>query len=331
MDTRAFADLFTYSQSNEHLYFTISPETFITDLCHGSINGYEINSFLQNNSDYLTSFKFIPIDVKKFISDETLHSASVILGKDTLAYTDYYEIYPSFWNPLLKVFEITISRHFNNFLDFAPYTKYHLYFPYFGLMELDNDVILDHKLIGYVSLDVYSGTLTLWVVRDSDNRTIIHENVKISIDLPVGKTNAEEMKRNNILQSIKLMGSAITIGVGAYTGNPIALGGGITTATNGITTALSNNVNRVTSYKGSSGIRNDVLCSKTPIIWMELPQNIHYPDLHLKGKPCNQNLPLSSVTGYTEIGEIHFEPNGYDIYDDEISEIQELLQLGVIL
>ena len=39
---------------------------------------------------------------------------------------------------------------------------------------------------------------------------------------------------------------------------------------------------------------------------------------------------MSTLSGYVEIGEIHFDPKNADIYQDEITEIVELLQKGVI-
>ena len=51
---------------------------------------------------------------------------------------------------------------------------------------------------------------------------------------------------------------------------------------------------------------------------------------HMQGYPANIYGTLSSFSGYVEVGEIHFDPMNADIYQDEITEIVELLQKGVI-
>ena len=54
--------------------------------------------------------------------------------------------------------------------------------------------------------------------------------------------------------------------------------------------------------------------------------------LHMQGKPTNKYIKLSSITsGYVEVAEVHFNPNGEDIYTQEINEIVSLLRAGVIL
>ena len=49
--------------------------------------------------------------------------------------------------------------------------------------------------------------------------------------------------------------------------------------------------------------------------------------------PYNKYVNIGSLTSnnYIEVGEIHFNPKGNEIYQDEISEIVALLKSGVIL
>ena len=52
---------------------------------------------------------------------------------------------------------------------------------------------------------------------------------------------------------------------------------------------------------------------------------------HAQGLPCNIYGDLSGFSGYTEIGEIHFDPMNEIIYTTEVDEIVSLLKTGVIL
>ena len=51
----------------------------------------------------------------------------------------------------------------------------------------------------------------------------------------------------------------------------------------------------------------------------------------LQGYPANYYTSLSSITGYTEIGDIQFNASNNDIYNVEIDEIIALLKSGVIM
>ena len=180
-----------------------------------------------------------------------------------------------------------------------------------------------------MSLDTHTGRATFYIYADSvliESRTC-----QIAINLPWGKSNEQEQQRNNLLQLISSIGSVISTGVGVGTGNPTAVVGGVALATKTITTAIQNNVDILTGYNGGNGGRDGLCCDKTIKLIIQRPKNPTIPDGSLKGYPLMENYPLDSLTGYTEIGNIHFHPFGYDIYDDEMNEIIDLLRSGVVL
>lgn len=308
-------------------YVPSYPDGLMGDIINGTITNYAIADFLQSNSDYITGLKFFPLDIERFMIGE--QTAYPIIGKNTITtYNDFKDW--TTWDSYLKIVEFTIARTFNNFLDYAPYTKIQLYFPFFELIELEPYLVYGFTIRCLLSLDIYTGVLSLQVERD-DGLILYHGNNTVAIEIPIGKTNAEEIKRNNVLHSISLLGSALNIGVGAVTGNPISTSAGISTATKGITSAMASNVNRLSSYSGANGTRNEIVCDKRIRVIKEIPTQISRPSSELKGKPCYYNDTLDNIHGYTEIGEIHFNPFGHEIYDDEINEIVELLHSGVIL
>lgn len=327
MDKRAYTPLTALHSRSEMLWASRSPTALIDDIINGTINSYSLSNFLQNNSDYVASLKFIPLNIDLFLVN--FSTDFVIIGNKICSnYTDWYSWVSEKTN--VTLFTLTLTRTHNNFLDFAPYTKYTLYVPYFENIEIDPLLAYGHTLTCYVSLDVHTGVYSLMLERD-DGLIINQQNVNIGIEISLGKSNAEEIQRNNVLHSISLLGSALTIGVGAVTGNPIATGVGISTATKGVTTALQNNVKHLTSYHGGDGNRGELICDKVIKLIKESPSGARAPAISIKGKPLYTNYYLSSLTGYTEIGDINFNTGNAEIYDDEMTEIIDLLHSGVIL
>ena len=299
---------------------------FLTDLTAGTITGYNLTNFFTEMSSYVTKAMYIPIDVDKF-GNFLPSSPDIVMGNKAFAYENNELQYMYSY---VKYFEFTPSRNFNNFLDFAPYTRFRLYIPYFPIIDLDPQVIYGHTVECYLSLDFRNGKFKTYIYID-DTELIESRETNIGIEISIGKSNEDDIRRNNVLQSISMLGSLVTMGVGVATENPIAIGAGVGMVTKSVTGAIGNNISRLTGYQGGNGSVTELSVDKNPKIIIEQPQNVSVPQLSIKGGVCRKNLALSGVTGYTEIGQIIFNPNNSDIYNDEINEITELLRDGVIL
>lgn len=70
-------------------------------------------------------------------------------------------------NTVLNFGTTHIKRTFNDFRDFAPYTKLQLDIPFCGKVELDTKVFMNHDLSLYIFYDITSGKCTALVYRDS--------------------------------------------------------------------------------------------------------------------------------------------------------------------
>lgn len=298
---------------------------FLNDaIMDGTINGYSVSGLFQNSNDYIVSMDFYPLNMNFFTTTTT--TTNIKLGKVSTTLTAY-DMGTN--KSYVEIFSTSITRHFNNFLDFEPFTTITLYVPFFDKFNI-NPVLLYGKTIkGYMSLDTHSGRATFSIY--ADDVLIDTRSSQIAINIPWGKSNEQEQQRNNILQLISTIGSVVSTGVGVASGNATAVVGGVALATKTLTTAIQNNVDALTGYTGGSGGR-DGLCVDKTIRWIIVrPQNATFPDVSLRGKPIMSNYTLSSLSGYTEIGEIHFNPSNEDIFNDEINEITELLKSGVIL
>lgn len=336
IDKRNYGDQY-YVQSSATLYRITGTEAenLLSDLCDGTFNNFSItrsvgvngiDTLLSNSSDYIVNLMYMPLNSSFFEVGGT-STTSIVIGNKTSSYQGNLF---TLMKTNVKLFEKSFSRTFNNFLDFAPYTKYELIIPFFPKIDLDPNVVNGHTLYGYVSPDFKNGNITLYLYLD-DDYLIDSIDSKIGISIPIGKSNGEEIQRNNVLQSISLLGSAVSIGIGVHTGNPLALTAGVGMATSNVSKLISNNVDHLKSYNGGNGSRSELCVDKHIRLITTKPNNVRYPNYSLRGGVCRNNYTLSSLTGFTQIGDINFDPSGYEIYYDEISEIVELLKSGVIL
>lgn len=230
----------------------------------------------------------------------------------------------------VKIGSTTIGRHFNNFMDFAPYTKISAFIPYIGFVSLPTNEIMGKTIDFYCQIDFDNGMMTVWL--QTADAMISSWNSKIGIDISLNYTNNTEHTRNLYLWAIKsvtgiggLMGSAGQKGVADY-GKSIKMGGDSATGFIG--------ANQHHVHEGRIDVGVNELYNPTSIYLIferEKPIAIGtaYPSIY--GLPLERTYGLSSLSGFTKIGDINFNSLGYEIYNDEISEIVELLKSGVIL
>jgi hypothetical protein len=239
--------------------------------------------------------------------------------------------------PMVKLLSFDVrSYKLGNFLDYAPYTTISLHVPYFEPIELQPEIAYKmSKIEVYMTMDLFNGKSTLYVegteIGSSNHVLLATKSTQIGIEVAVGKTNKEEQIRNNAIQSIGFIGSVGGLAVGVASGNPLVTAGSIGMMTKNATQFLSNNIDRMKSYKGSSGDRTALEVNKRTYLMIERPKNIKRPTPELKGRVLNETRTLNTISGYTEISDIHFNPFDRNITDKEINEIVELLRTGVIL
>lgn len=332
----------------KHALNTTNLSAFLGALLGGNITGYAVegkytddgaggfnvlNPFLQNTSDYLVKLSYYPVDISKFVDPYyfSQHN-SVFIGKavyqlpnDGTCHLLYYA------NSTLKIGTYTATREHNNFLDFEPYTTFTLSIPFFDRINVPCKYMYAGINI-YMSIDFNSGQATIYITDKGSTNDVplVTQSTQLAIDLPLGSSNQEQQNRNNILQTISLIGSGLGLVAGVASGNPLITAGSIGLGAKAITTYLQNNVDTYSGQSGSGG-RNAIACDRGMYVFKETVSNVQEAPAHIVGRPCNQTGLLSSFTGFTQVGEIHFNPMNNEIYQDEIEEIVSLLQTGVIL
>ena len=302
-------------------------DEFCSKLADGTITGFSIQGLFQDSNDYVISINYYPINLYSFANFAS-SAENITLGN---ASTPVQATPVNSQKASYYMGSFTINRFHNNYLDFAPYTQITLSIPYFEKINIDPVKAYGTTLSLYMALDLISGKSTVYLV-DSNGYILNSVSTQLAITVPLGKTNEQEQKRNNILQGIGLVSSLGSLAYGASSGNALALIGGLTLATKTTTTLLQNNTDQLAGYTGMQGSRDGLCVDKNIRLIIERPKIVSQPDVNIMGKPCMRNLLLSYLnTGFVRVQAIHFDPKGEDIYNAEIDEIVALLKNGVIL
>lgn len=180
--------------------------------------------------------------------------------------------------PLYHMGNYVNSRRFNDFRDYDPYTKYKVYLPYYGFTDLSaNDVV--GKLIRFHLAIDYTDSegMGQWIITvrginetiqpsdsylefntlDPADRVIKILPVQIGIPIPLGSTNAADVKRNLAI-------GGITAIAGLFAKNPVGVASGVSTiASNPTVKATSqslvpNNPNQSLVSAGAMSSSNSV-------------------------------------------------------------------------
>lgn len=225
----------------------------------------------------------------------------------------------------------TISRKYNNFMDYEPYTQIYVYIPYIGFQKLDISKVMGKTINFYGQVDFDNGILTVWLIVDD---TMIQSwETLIGIEVTLNRTNNSDWARNMYLWGIKSL-----TGTGALMVSPNATGKSVKGGGDVATGFIGANQHHV--YNGEIGTGVNKLYNPNSfylVIEREKPVEEYLEDntgnntfASLHGFPLQQCKWLSTLSGYTEVGEIHLD--GFNsATENEKSEIVSLLRTGVIL
>lgn len=291
-------------QMNE-LYKNIENPSFIEGLT---------GLFKDNPYNYIISMRAYPFNVSSLYNDNDREVIKIS------SYTTNTEgIRLGTIKNAVKLGSYTFIPYFSNFLDKNPYTKINVYLPYIGYTHLNADEVMGHKISFWYAIDTYSGNATCLIQNDDKNYIIQTMTNKIGIDITFGGTNATEKMSNLFMTGASVVGGIVTGG----------MGGAISTLTNApsIINGLKENVTRGSvgdGFSGLVGMQNVTIIIERP----EVSTSEQFKPF--RGKPLMQTRVLNTLTGYTEVEEIHIE-NIPIATKQELEEIENLLKSGVIL
>lgn len=244
--------------------------------------------------------------------------------------------------PILDLGSVQVTKYYNNFLDYAPYTKVELYLPYIGYEMLDVDMVMGKTINIKYAVDLFNGSCTAFITIGSGTAEtlIMQRNGQIGIPIQLNGNNSD-IARNLIRLGIS--------SVASVTANKVA-GGVATTASQAMTqetakkvanvNLLSSSVdavvgNQITIQKsgGSNGGNTAYYAPQNAFLVYTRP-NVDEPTSYtsLFGKPLMETRRIGELTGYTEIADVHIEGDYFGtITEDERNELDRMLKEGVIL
>ena len=208
--------------SNSTTFYALRPAN-VNDV-FDYINGLTFESLIElianKPADFITSIRIYPFDFNTADSAHVTTDTSIKLGRyecdlgtggtsqSCYKLTDGYKTH-------FNLGTYTFTPHFNSFLDYAPYTKYELYLPYCGFVDMNATEYTGKTIsIDYI-LDYTQGSC-LAVVSDvtNENDHVILFSRKGTIGVPITwqATNSGQVLRGAVTAA------ASTLVMGAGTG-----------------------------------------------------------------------------------------------------------------
>lgn len=253
--------------------------------------------------------------------------------------------------PLLNLGTAQIPRYFNNFMDYAPYTKIELYLPYIGFVTLDNDLVVGNTISIKYAVDLYTGKCTAFVLTGTGaNETVIMtRDGNIGMQIQVAGGTGADISRSMLRMGVGAAAGAVSLGAGA-----VGAGAGVNKAgeaTGGTVGSIAGTVSSAAGYMGSTTI-NAITAAQVNVHkngstdannGFYAPQNAYLiytrptvarPSSYdaTIGRPSGKTKQLQQLTGFTVVEAVHVEGSGFaTATGDELTEIERLLKTGVIL
>lgn len=236
---------------------------------------------------------------------------------------------------------IPINRYYGSYLDYSPFTKISCYLPYIGEVDIDPDQIMQKTLQIKYHINCITGECVALLL--ADGSVFANYSGNCAKQMPICQSDFSAI----ISSSVQLCSTLITAGAaGASAGAAAIEGGNMFTAPINGTSAIAASESLVKAnssllgsvmsakmnYKHSSqlGTGAGQLAPQAPFLTIIRP-NLDLADNYksFTGYPCNKNLDLSSLHGFTQVEACNLSVPSASL--EEISEIKELLLKGVIL
>lgn len=302
-------------------------ETLLTEISTPSFYD-NLTKLFSDPIDNLISLFCFPFNVKSLSSAWSGNDDSVIISIVTMQSQGKY--LGQIATPIIDLGSTTITRHFNNFLDFSPYTKIEIYLPFIGFEQLDTNVVMGKTLKIKYAVDLFTGKCTAFVLVSEENvdTLIMTRDGQCGIPVQLAGGNGAEIARNMIKLGVNVAGGATGM-----------LAGGAGMAKTGVgllgsTTVGALDAMKVNIHKG--GHQEALLSGYAPtnayLIYTRPVVTEPTSYAHSYGRPSGKTETLSDLTGYTVVDKVHVEGLGFGTAThDERNEIEQLLKSGVLL
>lgn len=226
---------------------------------------------------------------------------------------------------------MVVPEYYGNYLDYAPYSKAHVYLPFIGIVELDVDDIVGHGINITYHIDSYNGSCIaqITVAKTDYQNTVYQFSGNCSVEIPLAGGSQAAIKAGLISAAATGI-SSIVGGLASMFGGNIA--GGISGVAYGIGGAVSQAVSQKSSVQhsgtfgasyGAMGIKKPYFIIHRPIQKIVLNYNKDY------GFPAHKRVRIGNCKGFLRVREVHAVSS--TATDEEKARIKELLKDGVFV
>ena len=247
--------------------------------------------------------------------------------------------------PLLDCGSLSITRKFNNFLDFAPYTKLEIYLPYIGFEMLDTDLVMDKTIDVKYAVDLYTGKCTAFIstTDGTDTCLIMTREGQIGMPIQVAGGSGAELSRNMLKTGLATTAGAASLASGAIAAGASVSGGGSASVAQTIggsvgyltgTSVAAIGAGQYSVHKGGSTVALNSFYAPQKCFIIRTTPKVAEPltYAHNVGYPSGKTATLGDLTGYTVVDSVHVEGSGFaSATAEERNEVERFLKTGVIL
>lgn len=233
---------------------------------------------------------------------------------------------------------ITVNEYWGAYLDYEPYTKAEIYLPYIGTHPISIDDIMGKTITIKYHVDVLSGSCTAYV---KCGRSVLYSFIgQCSSSIPIGANDWTNVITGALTIATAIGSMVATGGASAPMGanatpQQIEHAEAMHTAamireTGSIASTAVNVLKPSIGKSGSMSGTGGLMAIQKPYLILTRPrQAVPGSQNHYMGYPSFITTPLGSISGYTEVEEVHLD--GIPATDNEIAEIEKLLRGGVYL
>lgn len=226
---------------------------------------------------------------------------------------------------------IIVPEYYGNYLDYAPYTKVHMYLPFIGIVELNSDDIIGHAVNTAYYVDAYNGSCIaqITVAKTGYENTVYQFSGNCAVEVPLAGGSQAAIRAGMISAAATGITSVIG-GVASMLGGRI--GAGISTIAYGAGSAVSQAVSNKSSvqHSGTFGASYGAMGIKIPYIIVHRPiQKEVYNYNRDYGFPAHKRVVIGACSGYIRVREV--DVVSAHATDDEKAKIEEMLKGGVFV
>lgn len=282
---------------------------------------------------YIKNIMVYPYELSN-ASDNSV--TTIKIGNTDYALTDTFK-YPLYYPDRITHAHFKMDSA-TSFLDYSPYTRYYFYLPYYGEVEMSAENILGKVIYIFYLVNYEDSTATVNVYNSTNSKMLFTGQCSLGVKIALSSTNALEIQNQktalNLNTAINLVGSVLSVAGGIYSGNGVAVAGGLLSGAKAIGSGISTfnqlyDLGNVAINSGLGGLSNIQQFYIRTV--KAVPKNYDSDYASLYGLPLNQYTSLSNLSGFTVLSDIQLS-NGFEgASETEKNEILSLLKSGIIL